>query len=266
MQIINNVILNQLDLFDGIGYRNMPNYSQLICVDKSIFSLMALTNTTVLNDDMYKYYSIIRSNYLSGIKQLNNLILETDVSNFSNLKSIVRNSIEAYIDMFNWYNDPDYREVIAYPHKNEINCNEEVLINKFGKPKNRKTFFSLSEKLFIAKEKFSLNECEFNYYKGLSGKYNHYVHPNIWISNTDKVNELKECIDAFLNLSTSALNVLSLYCIKRLTFNSSILRLHNKYINDVNNMSQNLLGLVNNEQLFVPIPDFNYNPYSPPIN
>lgn len=168
-------------LFDN---RNIYNF-----IDVSINILVTNFQGLTATKEYWLFY-YIKNDFLSNWMSLYNANINQDFLGFPLIKIHTRHAIEAFLDLYNLYNDDDYKIVLEYCAKKRKNA---------GKYKNYlyKNMFTIKSKCEIAK-KYDEN---FERLISTSIDSNNYVHPNVFLDviPQNDVDKKKSILSSLLN-------------------------------------------------------------------
>mgnify|MGYP005768404803 CR=1 FL=1 len=258
--VINNELYSPYNIFDYI--------------DTSINHLInKIPNITGLKEYFLFYY--VKQNFFTNWMSLRNFDITQDIFGFPFIHILTRHSIEAFLDLYNLYRDPMYKEVLAYCSKQSV---EYV-----GKYHDYiwNGMFTIQSKFNIAKGvdmggHLSVKDW-FPLYPdlvGIASKCNKYAHPDTYLPIiTDQ--ELKESILRELLITNLYLLTNSYHIILRtvnngnqpsVSCNQCINPLRNPYDNDkyrcVNCLRERFEYIVNNELVNASVYTQFYTPFN----
>lgn len=167
----------------------------------------ASTNTLVCNNreivvqKEYWLYYYIKEDVTSNLYSLQGKDINFDIFGFSSIKQTTRHAIEAYLDMLNLCNDPEYIEVMKYCSHKPNNITKKHLKYKHNNQYTIQSKADIAKKLYGADVQWLSNVC-----KGS----NSYVHPDVFVDviGQDEVAKkeaiLRELLQVNFNILTRA--------------------------------------------------------------
>jgi hypothetical protein len=215
--------INQGIINNVIGYRNnmdaaIWNFFQgIMYLQQSEFDFFATPN--------YKLYSMISDNIRMDLGYLMTTNIDYDPFGFIGVRRNLRNSIEAYYDLYNITCNECYFYFLKYSHNPKICTAEEIEIIR----SNYKDYFNNSglrvkTKAEIAKKAEDdivsgqkITEDFYTRMKGLSEESNAYVHPDIFtetVTDDEKDDLLRNFIATDCELLAKAFDLMVQYCRK----------------------------------------------------
>ncbi len=167
-------------------------------VDASVIHLITKCQLLTKEKEYWLFY-FIKDDFWTSLSSLYNVNIEQDFLGFPSIKKNIRHTIEAFIDLYNLYNDKDYLIVLEYCSKMRKDA------GKYEKYLYRNEF-SIQSKCNIAKS-YGGN---FQEYLDIARDSNNYIHPNVFLNviSSDNVDEkrkiLSELLNSYLSLLTNS--------------------------------------------------------------
>lgn len=187
MYIINSYVLNTINTFRNNLDTFMMGYINQVSTQFN-FNLFQTPNNYL--------YSIISENVRMDMNYLSALNPDFDIFGFPGVNRNVRNSIEAYLDLYNLTFDEKYICVLKYISRNATTTSDEYKIvqeyaNKLDLKKKGKYYnFSILSKRMLA-EKNNIHQDILNTFLPYIRDANAYVHPDIFVKCPDKEKRLE---------------------------------------------------------------------------
>lgn len=236
---INRQVLDNIE-----KYREIMNLN----INEFLGQFFYATNNNVFLTPNYHIYSIIDENIRMDLNSLLATNVNYDIFGFLGVRRNIRNTIEAYYDLFNLTNDPYYYYVLK-KFSNNIAISDEEL--QTVKNNNRYRKF-IEKKHFTIKDKASIAKCNnlnkelYDKFKNISVDSNSFVHPDIFVpikSIEEKALLLKDLLDIDCLLLAFSFHLLMTYC--KANYQNSITNYFDPFI------ELNMLSAANNGLYYI---------------
>ncbi|MGN0322428.1 MAG: hypothetical protein ACI4DZ_04865 [Oliverpabstia sp.] len=181
-------------------------------------------NYNVFITSNYKLYSLIAENIRMDLNYLLTITIDYDVFSFIGVRRNLRNSIEAYYDLYNLTFDENYLYLLKYFSNNAVCAKKEIdtlknndMYSSYLGKKQKISFLSIADKAKIASRN-GLDNNKVNILKNISISSNSYVHPDIFTPPEDiqaKERLLRDFLYIDCWLLAEAFDLLVRYCRKK---------------------------------------------------
>lgn len=193
---------------------NIFSFKSLL--DTQVNMLIQGSNGQLNNSKEFYLHYIIGNNALMNLNYL--LIHNPDYEylGFPGVYRNIRNSIEAYYDLYNLRREPgSYEYVMKNSCNQKLTNDEEILLkDNYGKfkKKSNANYYTIKDKENIALLKFDLSEGRVKIFTNIINESNSYVHPNIFVTpKKDKEEVIGELLIADVCLLKFAYDELLAY-------------------------------------------------------
>ena len=179
--------------------RDFYNNNNILGYINSSMQTLINMNSTILGTKEYMLFFYIKEDFSANYFSLYNADIDLECLGFSVLQRNTRHSIEAFLDLVNLSNDPDYLTVMEH-------CNNR---NNQYDPKYNSILHgscNIPKKYKIATQMY--NESIPIDLLTISSKTNKYTHPNVFISILN-YNDYDKKLDILRNLLNANLYTLS---------------------------------------------------------